>query len=218
MLVTGVHNNPGEKCDHERPLGLAASTFDVELHADTPEGPLVQVRGGSATEQGWFSRIHDGRDAEPRKYAAQCRVFDLDGDGNAIGRVIDPITPQGGPGFDRVQYPSIAGDPPTSKTKPGIVYGVGALYLRFLPERQALGVGVHEEMPGSCRGLGQLPLFEGQLNTSGLAAGWYALKLRPHRSLVFLREACCLNGSPGPIVQWANHNVDDSIRFELFQK
>ena len=162
----------------EAPNGGACLVFDLELHQDTADGPLVGISAGSATSAGWFSSINDGDDdgvrgtslgADPLENAAFCSTFDTSG--TFSGRVIDGWS-QGGPTMAFAQYPYADGLPANGSVPPGKLLGMGACYEFFSTDTCSPGIGMLDPTGGACSALGPRALFEGQINTTGLAPGY----------------------------------------------
>jgi hypothetical protein len=214
-LVDGLHSHPGQSDDHARVIGLAAMVVNVELRENTADGNIVQLGAGSATARGWFSNVNDGQSGRPVAYAALCRVFDLDRNSDTSVASLPNTRPFGGPGLEIVQYPSLTGNPPGAVVTPGVLTELGAVYRRFQPDLQWVGVGIPEQLGLMCLAPNALPLFEGQINTSGLPAGVYVLRAVPVAGNVLLGEYYCAGGTSSPLARPADVLYGDTITFEL---
>lgn len=198
VFVTGTHSNTFA------PSGAANLVANLELRSGSATGELVATFGhGSPTAQGWFSTVNDGDGegtrsappisggcgfpADPLEDAAFAVGFDIESNNPPRARVIDaPV--DFGPFLDYFMYPSTAGHPAGSTATGGTLLGVGAGYSRYAgygcPSDCGGGNGLNTAGVGktgaaSCGVLlGNGPIFEGQLNTSGLS-GTYVLVLVP---------------------------------------
>lgn len=206
-LVDGIHSNPGGPGDGARVVGLAGMVADLELRDS--QDARVELDRGSPTAAGWYSSVNED------KNAALCRVFDYDGNGVKNARLTDAPS-AGGPGMAFVQYPSLTDYPEGSDVDPGVLGGLGAAFTRFQPpSNQRAGVGLLATISMRCPRQGLLPLFEGQINTTGLAAGAYKLKVTAVNGSVLLGQPYCTAGTPLPRVAAANLLFGDEISFTI---
>ncbi len=163
--------------------GVANFVFDLELHEDTAEGPIVN-------QEVFFSSIHNGGESClpnagdlpdglcPPCLAGAGFAFSFDVWTRGPGRVIDkpappdrtctgyPDIPQGGPNMSTWLFPTV---------EPGKLIGMGAGYDHW--DRD--GGGGSWTGHGVGKGYGILPVCEGQIDTTALPAGTYVLKLIP---------------------------------------
>lgn len=236
--VAGAHSNPGGLGDGLVPGGAANMVFDLELRLGSAAGPLVQVGhatvvNGQATSAGFWSSINDGdcegtrcslegNQPSPELNAAYAIAFDVNNQGANGGRLFDQAT-SGGPFVDFYHYPSAAGLPANSTAPLGALLGMGAGYSAFTPlsvgGQNSGGVGLTANS-GQCIALGIKPIFEGQINTSGLAAGTYVLVLNPGAGNNVLpghsgTNPICTFGTNGRFAMAPNSVVGDTITFQL---
>lgn len=153
------------------------------------------------------------------------------------GRLWDPAA-SGGPYLDRAQYPSTKShgggrdtqaDPPGYKAvggatsaSEGQLVGMGAGYSQFTYGTNTAGVGLEFSFlsctPDFERGLGFLPVFEGQIDTAGLD-GQYCLVLVPGTGNNILRSFCPEPANPGQFAAAATNvavvNANNCIVFEV---
>ena len=225
--VTGQHNKPGGMGDGNLTGGAANLVFDLELKKD---GNTVAIVAGSPASQGWYSTINDGDDdglrgtvmgADDRYNAAYAVAFNIDGKMGLGGYLLSPPA-SGGPNMDFAHYPSASGWPAASTADPGKLIGMGAGYKEFKPITGGGactgGVGLSEGSY-SCSALGKLPLFEGQINTTGLDPGTYTLVLTASTGNNVLPDRAAIGMCDlGPTGQFAvapNAVNGDQIRFIL---
>jgi len=219
--VGGTHQ--GGLGDGLAPAGAANLVFTLELK--DASGTVLLSAGGPAA-QGWYSTINDGDDdgargliegPDPLENAAFPTVFDIDGYGSNGGRLFD-IYDNGGPGMTYYHYPSADGRPSAAVVTDGKLHGMGAGYEEFDPTmNQTGGVGLASNTT-ECTALGVLPLFEGQINTDGLAAGSYTLELTVEQGnniLPGLSGICSSGSTVGTFAVAANQVTGDTIQFNL---
>ncbi len=220
------------------PSGAANLVFNLELHSgtDTSPGSLVPNFGrGNATAVGFFSSINDGGNtgtrfsscgypADPLEAAAFTVGYSVDS--FAHGRVIDDPG-AGGPYLDFFSYPTGFGFPSGSTIGSGILAGMGAGYSRFRgygcptdcgfgPGFNTAGVGRTSTAIHCGSALGEAAVFEGQINTSGLALGTYTVALVPLPGNNAVRgDFDCEFGDPGPFAERVLSPAGDTISFTL---
>lgn len=234
----GMHYYPGHPGDGFPPSGVANLAFSLELRKDSWSGPLVQIGhahvvGGQPTMAGWFSTINDG-DADgirgtymgpdPLANGAFTTSFNIYGYGMEGGRLFD-MPSSGGPFLDVHSYPSAAGWPMEAEVLPGLLVGMGAGYQRYIPPsvggHSIAGVGLPMTMfenssSTAAGGLGIVPVSEGQINTEGLPAGTYVLRLVPEHGNNILRgDFNPEYESPWDFAAPANAVEGDTITFLL---
>ena len=149
--------------------GVSNYVFDLEIRvclgvdgndACTDIGDLV----GTAV---FVSRINDGTGSDPTREAAFAVSYDV---GAGPARIIDPGA-SGGPNL--AQYNA------SLTTSTGALIGLGAGYgVPWTAPTVTPGIGM-VTLPDSEPGLGIVPVEEGQIDTSGMPAGTYVLKLIP---------------------------------------
>lgn len=171
--------------------GVANFVFDLELHQDTADGPIVN-------QEVFFSSIHDGAESClpsngvlpdglcPPCLAGAGFAFSYDVWTRGPGRVIDkaapsdltcsgyPDIPQGGPNMSTWLFPTV---------EPGKLIGMGAGYDHW----DADGGGNNRTIYGVGKNLGIVPVCEGQIDTTALPAGTYVLKVIPRSGNNVLR-------------------------------
>lgn len=186
VAVSGVHSNG------IAPSGAANMVASLELYKD---GVLTAVSANGA-EGTWVSTINDGTASgcggtDPLELASFPVAWTVDG---INGRVIDgpanggPLGGNSGTSTAYWQYPSAAGHPAGSTAAPGTLVGMGAGYANFIPAdwfsgaglggNSTSGIGV-STATACAQALGTGPVFEGQLDTTGMDAGTYVLKVVP---------------------------------------
>ncbi|GMU22475.1 MAG: hypothetical protein AMXMBFR13_25610 [Phycisphaerae bacterium] len=211
VLVSGIHVvGPGELGDGLPPNGAAGLSFDLELHAGTADGPLAEMGAGSASSEGWFSTVFSTRNA------AFCSSFDIGAAGSMGGHVYDrPV--YGGPGLRMPGYPSARGRPADALTPLGKLESMAIVGLLWGGETDYVpGVGVPLGGLGGCAGgLGVVPLFEGQINTTGMEPGTYVLKVVPRRANLYHGAFNGAGAVPFNQIIRANETRGDTITFEL---
>lgn len=215
--VYGLVHNPGGIGHGYAPLGISGLAFDLEIRKAT--GELVSVGPGSVTTPGWFSSINDGDGGgtrtppDPLEYAAFCSSFNVGGGAPLGGRVFDSRT-RGGPGADFIKYPTVTGK------LEGFVFG----FRQFMSSQSALGIGYagrfgSQGCAGGCSGLGQVPLVEGQLNTTGMQAGPYILRVVHHDGNLLPGSPSVDPCMPDRFIPWIavppNEVISGEIRFVL---
>ncbi len=211
VSVSGKHDNPGRPGDGAAPNGLAGVCFNLELHQGTAEGPLADFPAGSDDTRGWFSSAEAGQNA------AFARSFSIGGNEQLAGRVFDPLS-AGGPSLAFIMYPTASGRPTSALTRSGVLAGQTAAFDAYLTGTAFAGVGVSGPTGltgGGCSGLGILPLFEGQMNTTGLSPGTYVLVLVPRGGLILPGDFDCMIESPDRFAVPANEVIGDQISFNL---
>ncbi|GMU23321.1 MAG: hypothetical protein AMXMBFR13_34000 [Phycisphaerae bacterium] len=206
--LLGKHHDPAGAIADFEPLGIAAIGFSLELRDEA--GQLVAIGFGGPSAAGWFSSDVATEAAVPCE-----RVFN--------GQSLIAPRSQGVPGFihPAVHYPAVNGLHGNSVTPLGRLSGLSALFVDFSGDiRQSLGVGLPAGLPisdqCSITGLGTPPLFQGQINTQGLPAGTYVLKVIPDMGNVIRGDVdCTAVPAPLPYAVAANVQRGDSIRFTL---
>ena len=198
--------------------------FDLELDLDAaaPGEPavtpgVVQIGAGSATEPGWFSTINDGISMNPRQNAAFTSILNIDQRGPLGGRVVDDRG-HGGPDASLAVYPSATGWPANANVPQGLLVGMGACYTFWNNATGATGIGrIRSESSASpiCLEDGDLPLFEGQINTTGLPAGSYRLVLVPRSGNIQSNDLSCTAGSEPGYAEVATTVNGDTIAINL---
>ncbi len=204
--VSGTHQNPGGAGDALAPIGAANLVFDVVVKKDGVPvafgaAPMTCATGtpgdGSATvcaptDAGFYSTINDGDADGSRIDALANGSFAMSLAGGK--RVIDPVPTA--PNMDYGWYPTAmnrggipltGGTPATTTTATGgELLGFGAGYKNYdFGVTYLAGVGMSGPLgyygTGECgNGFGtDLPLFEGQINTAGLAEGAYTIEVVP---------------------------------------
>jgi hypothetical protein len=225
VKVCGLHKDPSHPGDGLPTNGAACVGFDLELHEGTAGGPLAEevLAGNDTTSCGWFSSINDGDDdgargvalgADPLENAAFTSVYDITGSGSAGGRVIDPQN-QGGPYASMFFYPAAPGRPAAASVAAGTLLGMGACFEFFIPDDNRAGIGVMTPGAATCDALGVEPLFEGQINTTGLSTGTYVLVLIPHGGNILTGNLTCQGAMPAYAAQPADVVNSDEITFDL---
>ena len=232
--VGGIHQTDpvGGIGDGLPPAGAANIVLSLRL---TDGLGNVLLGAGSLTEQGWFSTINDGEDRagieiDPLENAAFPTVFNLYGNGANGGRLFDSDA-NGGPHLDFYSYPSVAGraggtdpedpNPPMPAITDGSLRGMGAGYSYFFPAEQGGfhtgGVGLAQDVADVCTALGVLPLFEGQINTDGLAPGTYTLEVIAEQgnNILWGETDACFFGYWDTFAVPVNNVVVDTITFEI---
>ncbi len=212
VAVTGRHVGLAGKGDGKFPNGLAGFVFNLELHEDTAEGPLAEIGAGSPSSQGWFST------AIADQNAAFTRVFNIDGNGSIDGTIFaDPTG--GGPGITFGMRPSAFARPAEASTPQGVLNGMAAGFTRYAgggAQRAGVGMsGPDGTTADGCPALGILPLFEGQINTSGLSAGTYVLTLDALGGTILHGDITCDSGTVYGYAVGASESTGDTISFEL---
>lgn len=221
--VFGTHNDPYGRGHGFKSNGAAGLAFDLELHEGTSEGSLANITAGSATSQGWFSSINDGDadgvrgstyGADPLQNAAFASSFDLDGNGHLGGRVSDGRI-AGGPTMSYAKYPTASGRPAATTVQPGVLAGMGAAYPIYNHLTHTPGVGMTEPTASGAPGLGELVLFEGQINTTGITAGTYVLVIKPAGGNALRGDFDAAAESPGREIVSVNRAEEDVVKFSL---
>ncbi|MBN1491420.1 MAG: thrombospondin type 3 repeat-containing protein [Phycisphaerae bacterium] len=223
-----------------RPRGLAAMGVSLALYSEVSPGTfelVTTLNAGSVTEAGWFSSINDGS-PDPVALAAFCMgVFNVGDQGGSGGRLIDLAT-AGGPGFSQPfestwppganYYPSAEDHPPlptVTTTEGGRLSGLSAVLMYWsgtVTSHLGVGIPTTEELAGCTgtpvpKGLGTGPVIEGQINTTGLATGFYKLEVIPEAGSIIRGDLDCGAdfGSALPYAIRANVLAGDTITFEL---
>lgn len=211
VAVSGKHYDPGKPGHGFAPNGLAGVCFNLELHQGTAGGPLVEFPAGSAGSRGWYSSAVTGENA------AFARSFNIGGNGQLAGRVFDPLS-AGGPNLAFTMDPTALGRPEAATTPSGVLAGLTTALNEYVVGVTAPGVGVSGPTGltgGGCPGLGILPLFEGQMNTTGLGAGTYVLVLVPRGGIILRGDFNCQTESPARFAIEANDVLGDQISLVL---
>jgi len=208
VKAEGVHSQPGHPADGFVIFGAANLVFDLELHEGSDAGPVVN---GAV----FRSTINDGAGSDPAENAAFALGFTVL---PTPGRLIDKVT-WGGPRMEPIfTYPSAA-------VAPGKLVGMGAGYMEWnrtgsndvltLP-----GVGmapIPNGAGGYTAGLGEVPVFEGQIDMSALLPGTYVLKVIPSNGNTVLRGDLNLLAAvnrPAFAVP-VNETIGDDIMFTI---
>ena len=222
--------------------GVANLVFSLELHHYV-DGPgctdLV-----TATTVTFLSTMNDGDSdggvrTDPLEMAAFTHIYNVNGAGPEAGagpgRIWDLVT-GGGPHLSRAQFPStsthsggrmvgeahqLAGGIAAATTADNVLSGMGAGYTAFAPFVETAGVGIAppSDVGASClRGLSDVavPIAEGQIDTTGLAAGKYCLVLVPGNTNILRGDFNCQFAPPdNPFGMPANSVLGDDIVFEI---
>ncbi|MBI4580586.1 MAG: hypothetical protein HY718_12840 [Planctomycetes bacterium] len=181
------------EADGTTPIVLDAAPLSCEVGTAGVAG----ARGCRPTDKGYHSSINDGDGDGSRGQngaiidclANAAFAFGLVPSGGEASRLIDPVP---GPYFDYGWYPTANGRSgtdltctvPVSTTVTGLsgLIGFHARYAEYDYTRHSPGVGQDwvGGAVGGAQGFGvDRPLFEGQINTSGLVPGYYVLKVIP---------------------------------------
>lgn len=211
VSVSGRHDKPDTPGHGLFTNGAEGLSFDLELRENSSTGPLVDIGAGSATSAGWFSSV------EIDQNAAFACSFDIGGNGHLGGRLINTSS-AGGPGLDYYEYPAAASRPAGTFIPRGMVGSQTAVYFEYSTYAQTAGVGISGPAgltAGGCPGLGILPVFEGQINTTGLSPGTYVLKLIPRGGNILPGNFNCPSGTPTKLAVKANELHGDEISFSL---
>ncbi|NLX14085.1 MAG: hypothetical protein GXY44_10585 [Phycisphaerales bacterium] len=203
--------------------GVANFVFDLELRHGNASGPIVN-------QEVFYSSIHDGgsqcmpsggtipEGLCPPCLAGAAFAFSFNVWSVGPGRVSDPayrtsagklcpgypnLPNGGGPNMNVCQFPTI---------EPGKLCGMGAGYQRWVRN-----VGATHCEPGvglvGTGGLGIGPVVEGQIDTSGLPAGTYTLKLIPRPGTNALRGDLNLLAAQAAFATVAEQLVGDTVTF-----
>lgn len=200
VSATGTHTVNGT----EYPIrGVANFVFDLELHENTADGPLVNVE--------YFSYANFGPGYCPSKSAEF--AFTMDPFSTGPARVIDPQpdTMLGGPGLDFFMYPT--------DMKDGRLLGMGAGYSQWVRlgglGSSIAGLGQEIGQPGDpiYGVLGRGPICEGQILYS--MTGTFVLKLIPKSGNNVLRGDKDLSVSQSAFAVAADTVVGDQITFTI---
>lgn len=218
--VSGVHSQAGHASDGKPVAGLANLVFNLQLERlNGTNWELVSLGSGSAGVQGWYSAINDGTGGSPVAPAAMALSYNI---GNlGPGRAVDPwndynsSTPDGGPKLGLFTYPTLVA---------GKLLGQGCGYTAWdrsgaYQNMTSPGVGmatITRPSGATAAGLGIKPICEGQINTAGLAAGTYRLKVTPGAGVNVLRGDIDLYAISTPSFAVAANVVnEDTITFQL---
>lgn len=252
--VSGTHQNPGGAGDALAPIGAANLVFDIVVKKDgvpvsfgaaTMTCATGTPGDGSATacvptSAGFYSTINDG-DADSARIDALANgsfAMSLNTSGGAK-RIIDAIP---GPNMDYGWYPTamnrggipLAGGTPATTTTAtgGELLGFGAGYKNYdFSSTYLAGVGMSGQLgyygTGECgNGFGtDLPLFEGQIDTTGLGdldGETYTIEVIPsatgnnilHGSIDCYAPSF---GGFGSFAAQANQVVGSSTTFTVFE-
>lgn len=179
----GTHVQAGHPSNGFKPYGVANVVFNLEL---------TTAADAAVTTGAFYSAINDGTAGDPvaaAAFAASLNATDPVGNPKGPGRLIDQVvqtaTLGGGPNMDIFTYPTAV---------PGKMQllGEGAGYIEWRREsatnstRTVPGVGL-VTLPNGSPGLGVLPLFEGQIDTTNMLPGTYKLKVTPGSGVNVLR-------------------------------
>lgn len=232
IAVTGTHAS-GE------PSGAANVVASLELHQGSATGPLEPLMvHGSPTTGGWFSTINDGDGdgtrvsscgfpADPLEDAAFPVAWSISNGmaGPQYARAFD-LPADEGPYLDYYQYPSDSGHPAASTAAAGTLVGMGCGYSRYsgygCPSACGFGTGLNTAGIGKTTAtcgvtLGNGPIIEGQMNTSGLADGTYVLVLVPGTGNNIVKGGfSCDDSDPGAFAVIPDlANEGDTITFTI---
>ncbi len=230
--VSGTHSTTpaGGLGDGFVPVGIANAVITLEVR-DSQNNVVdlqrIQGTANSPSSAGWYSVINDGDTdgargligADPLQNAAFASVFSIGGNGANGGRLFDTSS-NGGPYMDYYHYPSCTGLPAAATNCNGKLIGMGAGYSSFIPTSfggpNTAGVGLTGNS-GACVGLGTKVLFEGQISTTGLAAGTYTLTVTPGQgtNVCPYTAAFCTFGPASTFAVAPNSATGDSITFVL---
>lgn len=199
VKVKLVGNSTAGLSPNKIPTGLANVVFDLELHQNAADGPLVQIGySSSATTKGWYSSINDGTSNgttnDPVANAAFCTSFNYLGK-YYLGGTLTIAPTSGGPGMSQKSFPATKGLDGTGNGTNlasdqdallGKLVGMGAGYPQVTNggtgNAYQLGVGLLSQPTGySCVRAGiwsEKAIAEGQIRTYGLASGTYVLVLK----------------------------------------
>jgi len=229
--VSGIHatDPTGGLGDGLPVAGGANLVFSLKV-TDEFAGEVL-LSAGSATEQGWYSSIMDGTErtgfgVDPIQNAAFPTVFDVGTNGAQGGTLYHPYA-SGGPHMEVYSYPSADGRRASGlqgSASPvitdGSLRGMGAGYLEFLPYpygEETGGVGLAADVTDVCDALVGSPVFEGQINTAGMAPGVYTLELieEEGNNVLWGEYYACTYGYNDTFAVAANQVSGDTITFEI---
>jgi len=193
-LVFTIELRSGD--DFEQP-GSLPDAGDVVFHSTINDGDADGFRGSDQgtdpLEMAALCNVFDvgGNGPHPAPHVAPNPTL-----GKGPGRASDEST-SGGPEMNRVQFPTIgthgggrlasgsytAGDAPVGGLSDAQLLGMGCGYPQFNPlmngGAHTAGIGIDPAAYGAVcyRGLGHLPIFEGQIDVASLGNGVYTLTL-----------------------------------------
>ncbi len=230
LTVDGVHSQPGHPSDGLATQGVANFVFNLELRSGSAAGPLVSTIS-------YFSSIHSGAGAldcsdcaggyvipgptpfcSGAAFAYSFKIVPSWGAGTVLEALRSTAPTYSGPFMEVGMYPTVDVGNTSGE---GQLLGMGAGYGQWsrgggLATMTTRGVG----LISGAGALGKLPLVEGQIDISQLAAGTYVLKLTPGTGHNVLRGDVDLVTAPqagNPEVQAfavpANQAVGDTITF-----
>jgi len=226
IAVTGNHSQSGHPSDGLATQGVANFVFDLELHSGSAAGPLV-------SNADFYSTVNDGTGTLPcpptgREWmighvlpsqetfcagSAYAFSYDIAGLGWGHGRLIEALSVNNytGPFMEIGLYPTVDADN-------GRILGTGAGYGQWsrtggTATKTTKGVGIDAAYP---TGLGIVPVIEGQIDTSQLTPGTYALVLVPGAGHNVLRgDVDLVSSDPAAFAVPANNVTGDTITFTI---
>jgi hypothetical protein len=235
--VSGVHS--GGDSDGLAPNGAANLVFDLDLRTVAGGTLAAGVDFYSSIMDGDADGARGGsQGADPLHWANFAMIYDLNAAGvtdAGRGRIIDLLA-DGGPGLAREQYPSKKGtdntsEPSAASAPDATLLGMGCGYPEYEGAMCITGLfgcegdyffGVGMDSAGGYDltspdfVMGEVPVFEGQMDLSGLDAGTYELTLYASAD-----SSNILDGdfdpdaaTPGDFASPVNGVVVDSIVFE----
>ena len=169
--ASGVHNQPGHPSHNYQIYGAANLVFDLELHVGTASGPLADADFYSSAQAGAAAAFARSYKIIGTNWAA---AVDKLGNGGPF---------MGGPRASEVTPPALKGPHTFPTAEPGKLIGMGCGYKDWLRATGGAngsptpGVGM-ATLPGGYAGLGVVPVFEGQIDTTNLPLGTYVLKVK----------------------------------------
>ncbi|UCD29749.1 MAG: hypothetical protein JSV03_04500 [Planctomycetota bacterium] len=183
--------------------GAANIVFHLELHQGSADGP----RASGAT---FYSSINDGTGTDPTAAAAFAVSYDVYGSAYP-GRIID-CPNANGPCLKVHTYP-------TYNAAEAELLGMGAGYKQWCvscgaTDTTAAGIGIVGE-------LGEVPVFEGQIDLGSLPEGTYVLKLNTQNvsGINVLRDDVYLGDNQDAFATAVGTvtNDGDTITFDIIQ-